>query len=190
VTSETEKDPSGLAGHDEALGGLLESLFSDAEDGGSLQPGSPASDPGRVAPAWADDDFRALLFRVGEFRFAMPLLLMRSVSLLPDRLTRIPGQPKWQLGLVRYRGQSVTVADFGLLIGVQARCVSPRFLLLIGDGRGAIACDEIEDAVLVERKTVRWARSDVERAWLAGLMTEQMCSLVDGDMVSAKIRHG
>lgn len=216
-------DPAGLPGHEKALDGLLESLFSESSEDAGVRLESadrvasstaPARHPtsGHLLndpvvppleldtqtvpktmpqmPGWAEGGFRVLLFRIGDFRFAMPLVLMRGVFESPDRLTRVPAQPAWHLGLVRHRGQSVVVADFGLLMGLQARCSAPGYLLLVGDGQGAIACDEIEDAVEVDPHTVRWARATVGKAWLVGLMTQQMCCLLDADAVAEGIRHG
>lgn len=153
----------------------------------------PLCDPGDASdasPAWANTDFRALLFHVGGFRFAIPLVLMRGIAMLPERRTRIPGQPGWHLGVVPYREQSVVVADLGELIGVAARCEAPRYLLVIGDGCQALTCDRIEDAALVRHDAVRWRRSVRPGAWLAGLLVENMCVLLNVDALSEVIRHG
>lgn len=216
------KGQKGLAGHDRALGGLLDSLFDEPEtarnprsreavvcdpvaepplpvDPGGLNDSAAApledESPVRgarapVVPAWSEGGFRALLFRIGGFRFAAPLVRMRGIVAMPDRLTRIPAQPAWHLGVARYRGQSVVVADFGLLTGVQARKAEPRYLLMIGDGDVAITCDGIEDEIGVEPQHVSWAKPDSARAWLAGLLTDQMCGLLDTDVLSGQVRHG
>ena len=143
-----------------------------------------------MVPGWAGDGFRALLFRIGRYHLAVPLVLLCSVLSAPDRLTRVPGRPAWHLGLARYRGRLVTVADLGLLLGLQASCNTPRYLLMIGIGDVAIACDGIEDAVPVDPASVRWPRPGAEKTWWAGLMTAQMCVLVDADPVNDEIRHG
>lgn len=216
------KGHKGLPGHDQALGGLLDSLFSEpaaapqshtrrperAESPpGAARPADPATlndpmaspiedeipspaDPVPVVPAWAVDGFRALLFRIGRYRFAVPLVLMRGIVGLPDRITRVPGQPAWHLGLVRYRDESLVVVDLGLLTGVPAKCVKPRYLLRTGAGDVAILCDGIEDAIGLTPQDVRWSRRGKERSWLKGLLSDQMCGLLDTDVLSRKIRHG
>lgn len=144
----------------------------------------------RVVPGWSRAGFRVLLFRIGDHRFAMPLLLMRSICLVPDKLVKVPGKPDWQRGLVRYRGDLVQVADLGSLLGIKASCVAPRYLLIIGDGLCAFECDRIEDAIPVVSQDVRWSSRGEGRAWLAGLLADQMCTLLDADAIVQRIRHG
>lgn len=208
-----------LAAHATALSGLLESLFTEAPVCADTPIEAPLSEAAEVpeatdsapddliiqpptaevsvgleadgrVPDWAQDPFRALLFRVGGFRFAMPLILMRSIFGLPDKITRLPAQPVWHRGLVRYRDQCVAVVDLGSLFGVHASCVAPRYLLLIGDGHAALECDEIEDALVVDPKAVRWSKKEAGRSWMAGLIPHQMCGLLDADAITEQIRHG
>ena len=140
-------------------------------------------------PAWAQEPFRVLLFRIGELRFAVPLILMCSVTRIPDRLTRVPAQPPWHLGVARYRDESVVVADLGLLLGLRAPCPDPAYLLVIGDGCEAIACDTVEEAVVVTADDVRWRRA-AGQPWLSGLLVDHMCGLLDAEVIGRRIRHG
>ena len=206
--NESAIQPTRLAEHDAALGSLLESLLAEvpeylpaATEPESLNPagiqpltGQDTGEPEirAVVPDWAKvaAGFRVLQFRIGEYRFAMPMVLMRSVALLPDRVTALPVQPRWQGGVVRYRGGNLALADLGVLIGVAARCESARYMLVFGDGGQAVVCDDIEDAVLVNTGEVRWRRERRHRAWLLGLLVGQMCVLLDPDVVANGIRHG
>lgn len=211
--------PTRLVEHDAALSKLLKSLLAGVPGAGDeiLEQASTPAGPGESAsvqaadtrhtacaqpiteshdnaaprpPLWATHDFRALLFRVGEYRFAMPLVMMQSVASLPAQRTRLPAPAAWHLGLIRYRQRSVALADLGLLIGVQARCAAARYVLVIGDGSGGVVCDQIDDAVLVRAGEVHWRRPSQDRAWLAGLLTQQMCVLLDVDALWVSIGHG
>ncbi|MCB1773451.1 MAG: chemotaxis protein CheW [Gammaproteobacteria bacterium] len=143
-----------------------------------------------LCPPWALQPFRVLLFRVGGQRFAMPLVLLSSVALMPPRLHELPSGPDWELGIARLRDLSVVIADLGGLLGIATACEAPRYLLLVGEGRTAVACDQFEDAVLIETDQVRWPRGARVQPWLAGLLTCQMCVLIDPLVVEEKIRHG
>ena len=153
------------------------------------QEARPAQDLDPV-PEWAATAFRVLLFRIGGYRFALPLVLMRSVAPIDIEPSRLPGRPPWQLGIMPSRGQAVMLVELGGLIGVEARCHALRYALVIGDGDLALACDEVEQAVLVEKTGVRWSTRRQQRTWLAGLLVEQMCLLLDGEALASGIRHG
>ncbi|MCB1723700.1 MAG: chemotaxis protein CheW [Gammaproteobacteria bacterium] len=206
-----------LAQPDAALQNLLDALLvdvaTDAPAGGArapaaaaaptrptaqdpvlnTEPAPPLTEPGVAQaplPAWAVNGFRALLFRIGEFRFALPLVLMRGVAPGEERLGKIPGLPAWHLGAMHSRGALVNVADLGQLVGIDAHCTALRYLLLIGDGRVALGCDALEDAVVVDSAQVRWQRHQrAGRAWLAGLLVQQMCLLLDADALAQAMRH-
>jgi len=203
-----------LVEHDAALHSLLDSLLAEvpAADAAAVPIEAPTSprapalnadaarplpttgEPGPASrdltPDWARPDFRALFFRVGEFRFAMPLVQMCSVSALPAQLARVPAQPAWHLGVARHRGRPVVVADIGLLLGLQTRCEAPRYLLVIGDGHAALACDRVEDAAAIGADAVRWRDPAAGRAWLAGLLVREMCALLNPAAVDEEMRHG
>lgn len=198
-----------LAGHATALPRLLESLLAEIPDDAPAAPpavAEPVLNPVATrpltreeakvqqgvtdVPAWACQAFRALLFRVGAYRFAMPLVLMRGVDLVPARPTCVPGQARWHLGVVRHRGVPVVLADLGALLGLAAANATPRYLLLIGDGDCAIGCDLIEDAVMVEPDDVRWRARNRGPGWLAGLLIGPMCALLDPGVIGQQVRHG
>jgi purine-binding chemotaxis protein CheW len=212
--------PSRLAQHDSALSSLLESLLAevpeyrsedpvtvvpmplpdsriDAEAASppSLKPAptGPLQEPSAVddpVPSWAKQSFRVLLFHIGSLRFAMPLVQMRGVSLMPDKKTRLPGRASWHLGMIRVRNASVALVELGALLGIDAACEQPGYLLLIADGSAAIACDRIGEAVTIEPDRVRWRRCAGQRIWLAGMLSDEMCLLLDAEALGEMIRHG
>jgi chemotaxis signal transduction protein len=214
--AEERPPPIGLAQADRALSGLLDALLAEAtvpapgrEDATGLNVGAarplageePPSAPacqdasaqgcghGQGPPPWAARPFRVLLFAIGDTRLAMPLLRMAAVVPLPARLGRLPGQAAWQLGVTRVRGRNVTVADLGGLVGIGERCRDARYLLLIGDGTAAVACDRIEDIETVEPDAVRWPQRPAPGQWLAGLLLCRLCALVDPAALENAIRH-
>jgi chemotaxis signal transduction protein len=202
--------PTRLVEHDSALDLLLDDLLADATEPSAraaVEPAplnSAAETPltreavsGHAAeaetplrPSWAMQPFRVLLFRVGQQRFAMPLVLLSSVALMPQRLHALPASPDWELGVARMRNVSVVIADLGGLLGIAAACEAPRYLLLVGEGRAAVICDQLEDAVLVDAEKVRWPKGARAQPWLAGLLTAQMCVLIDPLVIEHAIRHG
>jgi purine-binding chemotaxis protein CheW len=141
-------------------------------------------------PVWARNGFRALLFRIGDLDFAIPLLMLRAVARLELPLRQVPQQPAWHRGVTHYRGDALAVADLGVLLGIAAGCEAPRYLLLLGDGRVAIGCDALGEAPGLDAGAVRWRRGGDDKAWFAGLLSAQMCVLLDATAIDQRIRHG
>lgn len=198
----TRRPTTGLVEHDVALDTLLSSLLAEvpeydpaAAPAPVLNPASPApitqAEPDTAPwPEWARPPLRVLLFSVGGMQFAVPLLMLRAVSQLTQPPHEVPGRPAWHRGVVRYRGESLVVADLGRLLGIRASSDDPDYLLVIGDGDVAIACDALGEAFTAQPEALRWRRGAGDRVWLAGLLTGPMCALLDVAEIDRRIRHG
>lgn len=145
-------------------------------------------DPRMPVPSWGAVAFRALLFRVGEQRFAMPLIALHSVALFDQQATELPGQPQWQIGIVHYRGQSLRIADTASLLGLPARGSSvPRYLLVLDEGRLALACDRIDDAIEIAGDAVRWRQTTGPAQWLVGVLADGLAAVLDPWAIERKL---
>jgi chemotaxis signal transduction protein len=146
--------------------------------------------PEQDLPAWADVGFRALVFRVGEHRFAVPMIALHSVTRLDQAPTRVPRRPAWHLGLIHYRDQTTIVAELAGLLGAPSRPGGGGFLLVLGRGQAAVTCDAVEDAVDLDREAIRWRRATGRNAWLAGVVVDTLWVLLDPAALECRIRHG
>jgi len=198
-----------LASPDTALSGLLESLL--AEVGVSPKPAvlneapprpleiptaaAPAATAGAqqpgVPPDWARAPFKALLVDLGGLRLAVPLVFLHSVAAGAQPLTPLPGQPPWHLGVVQYRDRRLTVVDLARLLELRTPAAVPGqgYLLVIGAGDVALWCAELAEPVRLQPETLRWRRPGDGRPWLASLLPEQMCALLDVEGILHLIRH-
>ena len=52
-------------------------------------------------------------------------------------------------------------------------------LLVIDDGRWALACKQIGEVVALDRSEVKWRSTASKRPWLAGTVSERGCALLD-----------
>src|SRR5690606_2732180 len=99
--------------------------------------------------AWAQADFQALLFSVGGLSLAVPLVTLHSVLPWPEQgISTMPNQPAWCYGLLRYRERNVRVVNTAAMVIPPDRAElmptdPPRHLLVVDDGRWALACSAI-----------------------------------------------
>jgi purine-binding chemotaxis protein CheW len=76
-----------------------------------------------------------VLIRIADDRYAVPLDAVAQVQPVPE-VTRVPGAPRWLVGVANCRGRVLAVADARLLLGVDAHPfgTSARLLVVTADG--------------------------------------------------------
>jgi len=149
-------------------------------------------------PAWGDETFQALLFKVGGLTLAVPLVELSGVQEWQDgKVTPLPGHVHWYLGLMQYRERNVPVVDTAQLVMPQDRQGSLlpwqerlRHVVFIADGTWGLACDELAQVVTLRPDEVRWRTSRTRRRWLAGTVIEHMCALLDPPVFADVLASG
>lgn len=157
-----------------------------------------AAPQAEAIPAWGEDTFQALLFRVAGLTLAVPLIELSGVQeWSSDKVTPMPGHAPWYLGLTLYREHNVPVVDTAQLVMPEERQagLTPwqerlKHVVFIGDGRWGLACDELAQVVTLQQDAVRWRTSRTKRRWLAGTVLEHMCALIDPPMFADVLATG
>ena len=163
------------------------------EQSGLVKAGSVAS-----VPDWATTRFQALLFDVAGLTLAVPLIKLKGVVPNEAGLTPMPGHSPLFLGVVPYQGIRAKVVDTALFILPQEHSAQldadaaerSAHLVMIDEGRWALACDSIGEVIDLETKDVKWRGANGKRAWLAGTVIEQMCALLDIDALTDELVNG
>ena len=139
-----------------------------------------------VMPAWTQQEFQALFFKVDRLILAAPLTeLLRTIK-IERAPTKVPGQPSWFLGLLDEHDIQVGVLDTGQLImgkskGGQRDLKQHPFqhILITGDRRWGLACDEILSISRLRPDMVRWRTLREKRPWLLGTAIEELTVVID-----------
>lgn len=158
----------------------------DAELYKSKQQPEKALNPLSTMPEWSQHEFQALFFKLDNLILATPLTeLLRTIK-IEKKLTSIPGQPSWFMGLLDTNERSVGILDtgqliFGKTIGQQRDREKQPFesILISNDGKWGLVCDEILSIGKVEPEKVRWRTSRSKRPWLIGTAIEELTAIVD-----------
>lgn len=161
-------------------------------------------------PSWGGAPFQSLLLRVQGLSLALPLVKLHRI--LPwTEPTHLPGYVPWLLGIVRYLERNVRVVDTAALVmpdrisgaaaqerrsetvaghsrqaGESATASNPasRHIVLIGDGRWGLMCDDVSSIITLDPAKVRWRSSRTKRPWLAGTAVEHLCALLDAERLA------
>ena len=60
----------------------------------------------------------------------------------------------------------------------------PGHILMVEDGRWGLTCDRLGEVVELSPDAVRWRSGRTARRWLAGTVLDQMCALLDVEMLA------
>lgn len=146
----------------------------------------PAQDE-RALPVWATTSFKTLLFRVNELTLAVPLSEINGIVAAPETITGLPGGEKWLLGLMPYRGSSVKIIDIAYFMATENchlpknsfSAYAPKNIVLAGGASWGFPCHDVLRIITAEPHQVRWRSDRQSRPWLAGIMNEPVCALID-----------
>ena len=165
-----------------ALGAYLDALLTDAEG----------------VPEWASTRFQALLFEVAGLTLAVPLAKLKGVVPNDQGLTEMPGHSPLFLGVTPYQGVQSRVVDTARFVLPKDRLAKlgedaserAAHLVVIDEGRWALACSKIGDVIELESGQVKWRTAAGKRLWLAGTVIERMCALLDIDELIRQLGDG
>jgi len=209
MTTATRKEP--LLDQQLALSAYLDAMLQGelalpVENQANVQAAPPVSaektpaveQPGAGVPAWAAAPFQVLLFKVAGLTLAVPLVKLKGVVPNKTEMTPMPGHSPLFLGIVPYQGFKAKVVDTARFILPQSGAVQldaevagrSAHLVMIDEGRWALACDSIGEVIELEEKDVKWRSANGKRAWLAGTVIDQMCALLDIDALTGDLVDG
>ncbi|NQD38011.1 chemotaxis protein CheW [Permianibacter sp. IMCC34836] len=127
--------------------------------------------------------FPTLVFRVDELRLAMPLHLLGGIQRRDKPLTPLVGRADWFLGLLPHEPENINVVDTGrYLLGDKYRpelVDGYRYVIRIGDSPWGLACTDLCATRSLSQDDVSWYDSNPRRPWLAGIIKEDRCALIN-----------
>ena len=149
-------------------------------------------------PEWAQSRFQALLFEVAGLTLAVPLVKLKGVVPNEEGVTPMPGHSPLFLGVLPYQGMQTKVVDTARFVLPQERIAQldddcgerSAHLVVIDEGRWALACSRIGEVVDLDHRDVKWRTAAGKRAWLAGTVIDRMCALLDIDVLSQQLVDG
>jgi len=143
-----------------------------------------------VLPDWAKGEFKLLVVKMGEMRFAVPLVGLSSIAPLKgdDELTSIPGQPAWHKGVMSYRDSNLVVVDLGVLLDTQEAEEESTYILVIDEGRYGLTCRSLEEPLTLSASDINWSKPGARRDWMSGMLKDQMCALLNIEKITQRLK--
>jgi len=140
--------------------------------------------------SYRQGDFQAMFFDVAGLIIAVPLIELGGIHKV-DKTNTLMGKPDWFKGVMLYREEKINVVDTALWV-MPEKCdeklkssLNYQYIIMLNDSSWGLMAENLIDTVVLSQDEVKWLDSGGKRPWLAGLVKEKMCALLD---VSALIQ--
>ncbi|RUO26362.1 chemotaxis protein CheW [Aliidiomarina minuta] len=143
-----------------------------------------------------EGDFQALFFSVAGLKLAVPLKSLGGIHEWKEPST-IFGKPPWYLGIMTNREEKLNVVDTAQWVMPEkynqemADALGYRYLIMLNESRWGLACESLVTTESLSPDDVQWRKSsNGKRPWLAGVVREKMCAILDVDAMVEMLEQG
>ncbi|MCU7555041.1 chemotaxis protein CheW [Alteromonas sp. ASW11-19] len=142
-----------------------------------------------------DEQFQALFFEVAGLTLAVPLTTLGGIHRL-EKIGPLFGKPKWFKGVMLHRDEKLNVVDTAQWVMPEkydeklAQTLNYQYLIMLGDSAWGLASDKLVNTVTLTKTEVQWRAAQGKRPWLAGMVKEKMCALVDVHQLISMLNNG
>lgn len=145
--------------------------------------------------SYQEEPFQALFFSVAGLTLAVPLKSLGGIHKwqMPKPLF---GQPAWYLGIMPHREEQLNVVDSARWVMPEkytrelANSLDYQYLVMLGESHWGLACEALVNTNIVHPDEVQWRTSEGKRPWLAGIVKDKMCALLNVEAFIALIEQG
>ena len=134
-------------------------------------------------------EFQALMFNVAGMDIAVPLISLGGINRMDKEVTQLFGKPDWFLGLTPGINGNINVVDSCRWVmperygEAKSKGLNYSFIIMLGDTQWGLACSHVQNAVTIDPDNIKWRSQDSKRPWLAGMLIEERCVLLDVDVM-------
>ncbi|MCW8832206.1 MAG: chemotaxis protein CheW [Colwellia sp.] len=140
-------------------------------------------------------NFQALFFDVAGLTIAVPLIELGGIHKV-TKTTSLMGKPDWFQGVMLHRDEKINVVDTALWV-MPEKCdealkssLNYQYVIMLSDSRWGLMAEHLVDTVILKQDEVKWLDSPSKRPWLAGLVKDRMCALLDVDSLITLLNEG
>ncbi|MFN6969932.1 MAG: chemotaxis protein CheW [Rheinheimera sp.] len=148
-----------------------------------------------VVKEYRSGRFQALFFSVAGLKVALPLKELGGIHKITS-LNTLPGKPAWYKGVMLYREQKINVVNTAMWVMPEkydqqlAETLNYQYVIMLGKSSWGLACESLVNTVALEQDDVKWRATEGKRPWLAGLIKQHMCALLDVEAMIALLAQG
>lgn len=143
---------------------------------------------------YRDKSFQAMFFDVAGLTIAVPLVELGGIHNV-DKITNLMGKPKWFEGVMLHREEKINVVDTALWVMPEKynaelrKSINYQYVIMLSDSSWGLQAENLVDTVTLKPEDVKWV-SSAKRPWLAGLVKDRMCALLEVESLIQLLNNG
>jgi purine-binding chemotaxis protein CheW len=128
--------------------------------------------------------FQAMFFDVAGLLIAVPLIELGGIH-NTAKTTPLMGKPDWFKGVMLYREAKINVVDTALWVMPEKvddklqQSLNYQYIIMLNNSSWGLMAENLVDTVTLNQEDVKWLDAPSKRPWLAGLVKDRMCALLD-----------
>jgi len=145
--------------------------------------------------SYREGDFQAMFFDVAGLLVAVPLIELGGIYNV-DKTTPLMGKPDWFTGVMLHRDERINVVDTALWV-MPEKCdkklknsLNYQYIIMLSNSGWGLSAEKLVDTVILKQDDVKWLDSPSKRPWLAGLVKDRMCALLDVESLIKLLNEG
>jgi len=149
----------------------------------------------QTTKAYRKGSFQALFFNVGGLTVAVPLIELGGIHNI-EKTTALMGKPEWYKGVMLHREEKINVVDTAMWV-MPEKCdenmkssLNYQYVIMLSDSAWGLAAENLVDTVVLKEDEVKWLDTPNKRPWLAGLVKDKMCALLDVNSLIQLLNEG
>ena len=144
---------------------------------------------------YREGDFQAMFFDVAGLMIAVPLIELGGIHKV-HKTNSLMGKPDWFKGVMVHREDKINVVDTALWV-MPEKCnetlknsLNYQYIIMLSDSSWGLMAEHLVDTVTLEQDDVKWLDKPGKRPWLAGLVKDRMCALLDVESLITLLNDG
>ncbi|WP_017218033.1 chemotaxis protein CheW [Pseudoalteromonas sp. NJ631] len=145
--------------------------------------------------AYQEGEFQALFFEVAGLTLAVPLKSLGGIHQLGE-VNQLFGKPKWFKGVMLNREEKLNVVDTAQWVMPEKLtpeledALDYQYLITLGDSNWGLLAEKLVNNLTLKPEDIKWRTADGKRPWLAGVIKEKMCALIDVENLNRLLEQG
>ncbi|NMP32936.1 chemotaxis protein CheW [Thalassotalea sp. M1531] len=148
-----------------------------------------------VRKDYREGSFQAMFFEVAGLTIAVPLIELGGIHNV-EPINNLMGKPNWFKGVMLHREEKINVVDTAQWV-MPEKCddklkdsLNYQYIIMLSNSQWGLMAETLVDTVTLEQSDVKWMENSHKRPWLAGLVKDRMCALLDVDALITLLDKG